>query len=390
MGRLHPHARRAVVPDRQPLLRLEVRVRARAAHGRPPHLPRARQGARRIELDQRDDLPARQPAGLRALGAPTPAWRTGTTPTACRTSSAWRRASPAPTTGAAATARSCSSGARPTARSSAPSSRPCSRPATRSPRTSTATARRASAPFDRNIYRGRRMSAARAYLHPVLDRPNLEVRTPRVRHPRALRGNARRRRRGRAPGPDRADRGRRGHPLRRRDQLAAAAAALRASATPTSSRRSASRRARAAGGRREPAGPPRGLRPVRLQAAGLGRAGDEVPQPAVGRPPVAVLPPRPGRDQPLRGRRLRALQRGRRLPEPDVPLPAIAIRYDGSAPQGHGYQVHVGPMYSDARGSVQDRLDRPASSIRRCASTTSRPNRIAASGSRRSTSRARS
>ena len=32
----------------------------------------------------------------------------------------------------------------------------------------------------------------------------------------------------------------------------------------------------------------------------------------------------------------------------------IAIRYDGSAPAGgHGYQVHIGPMYSDSRGSVQ-------------------------------------
>ena len=32
----------------------------------------------------------------------------------------------------------------------------------------------------------------------------------------------------------------------------------------------------------------------------------------------------------------------------------IAIRYDGSSPAGgHGYQVHVGPMYSDARGSVK-------------------------------------
>src|SRR5262249_29638270 len=30
----------------------------------------------------------------------------------------------------------------------------------------------------------------------------------------------------------------------------------------------------------------------------------------------------------------------------------IAVRYDGSSPAGgHGYQVHVGPMYSDARGS---------------------------------------
>jgi choline dehydrogenase len=43
----------------------------------------------------------------------------------------------------------------------------------------------------------------------------------------------------------------------------------------------------------------------------------------------------------------------------------IAVRYDGSAPAGgHGYQVHVGPMYSDARGSVQitspDVLVKPA------------------------------
>jgi len=33
------------------------------------------------------------------------------------------------------------------------------------------------AKFDRNIRRGRRLSAARAYLHPVMDRPNLDVRT---------------------------------------------------------------------------------------------------------------------------------------------------------------------------------------------------------------------
>ena len=32
----------------------------------------------------------------------------------------------------------------------------------------------------------------------------------------------------------------------------------------------------------------------------------------------------------------------------------VAIRYDGSSPASdHGYQVHVGPMYSDARGSVK-------------------------------------
>jgi choline dehydrogenase len=38
----------------------------------------------------------------------------------------------------------------------------------------------------------------------------------------------------------------------------------------------------------------------------------------------------------------------------------LAIRYDGSAPAGgHGYQVHVGPMYSDARGSVRLRSADP-------------------------------
>ena len=32
----------------------------------------------------------------------------------------------------------------------------------------------------------------------------------------------------------------------------------------------------------------------------------------------------------------------------------IAVRYDGSSPAtGHGYQLHIGPMYSDARGSVR-------------------------------------
>ena len=43
----------------------------------------------------------------------------------------------------------------------------------------------------------------------------------------------------------------------------------------------------------------------------------------------------------------------------------LAIRYDGTAPSGgHGYQVHVGPMYSDARGSIKikskDPFERPA------------------------------
>ena len=39
------------------------------------------------------------------------------------------------------------------------------------------------AKFDRNVYRGRRLSAARAYLHPVRDRKNLTVETARARRP---------------------------------------------------------------------------------------------------------------------------------------------------------------------------------------------------------------
>ena len=68
LGRLHPHACGAAVPDRQPLLRLEVRIRTRAAHERAQDLPRPWQGPGRLQQHQRHDLPARQPAGLRTLG----------------------------------------------------------------------------------------------------------------------------------------------------------------------------------------------------------------------------------------------------------------------------------------------------------------------------------
>ena len=38
----------------------------------------------------------------------------------------------------------------------------------------------------------------------------------------------------------------------------------------------------------------------------------------------------------------------------------LSIRYDGTGPKGgHGYQVHVGPMYSDARGNVRIRSRDP-------------------------------
>jgi choline dehydrogenase len=38
----------------------------------------------------------------------------------------------------------------------------------------------------------------------------------------------------------------------------------------------------------------------------------------------------------------------------------IAIRYDGSAPASdHGYQVHIGPMYSDTRGTIRLKSTEP-------------------------------
>jgi choline dehydrogenase len=38
----------------------------------------------------------------------------------------------------------------------------------------------------------------------------------------------------------------------------------------------------------------------------------------------------------------------------------LAVRYDGTKPtRGHGYQVHIGPMYSDARGTVKIRSTDP-------------------------------
>ena len=38
----------------------------------------------------------------------------------------------------------------------------------------------------------------------------------------------------------------------------------------------------------------------------------------------------------------------------------LAIRYDGSAPKGgHGYQLHIGPMYSDARGWLKIKSTNP-------------------------------
>ena len=211
------------------------------------------------------------------------------------------------------------------------------------------------AAFDRNIHDGRRLSAARAYLHPVMHRPNLEVRCRAFVNRVLFDGT-------RAvgvevAGEDRpgADRGRRGDPLRRRDQLAAAAPGLRASATR-----------------------------AELEALGIDVVHD---LPGVGehlqdhlevyiqygsKQPVSVAPAMKWRNRPWVGFKWLFFRSGPGATnhfeaggfirgDDDVAYPnlmfhflPVAIRYDGSSPAGgHGYQVHVGPMYSDARGSVK-------------------------------------
>ena len=118
-------------------------------------------------------------------------------------------------------------------------------------------------------------------------------------------------------------RGRRGHPVRRRDQLARSSSSSRASGNAAELRPLGIDVVHDLPGvGREPPGPPRGLHPVRVQAAGLDAARAPEVAAAVDRLPVALPPARARGDQPLRGRRLRPLQRRRRLPQPDVPLPA--------------------------------------------------------------------
>ncbi len=79
---------------------------------------------------------------------------------------------------------------------------------------------------------------------------------------------------------------------------------------------------RPAGRRRQSAGPSRGLRPVREPPARVRRSGNLVAEEARRRRAVAAHAQRARRDESLRRRRLLSQQRGRRLSEPDVSLPA--------------------------------------------------------------------
>jgi choline dehydrogenase len=210
------------------------------------------------------------------------------------------------------------------------------------------------APFDRNVYRGRRYSASTAYLRPVLDRPNLTLRT-RAFVTRVIFSGTR------AIGVEYEHRGatRRAYG----DEVILAGGAINS--------------------------------PQLLQLSGVGNAAELR---AFGIDVVADLP---GVGENLQDHLEVYVQYASKLPVSEQPnlqkwrmpwigfqwlflrsgpgatnhfegggfarsnddvvypnlmfhfLP-IAIRYDGSAPTGgHGYQVHIGPMYSDARGTVK-------------------------------------
>ncbi len=209
------------------------------------------------------------------------------------------------------------------------------------------------AAFDRNIYRGHRLSAARAYLHPVMNRANLEVRTRSFVTRILFDGR-------RATGVETVERGQ--------------------------SKRISANEVILSGGAINS--------PQLLQLSGVGNAAElsALGVPAVedvtavgenlqdhlevyvqysSKLPVSVAPALKWRNRPSVGLQWLLFRSGPGATNhfeaggfvrsnDDVAYPnlmfhflPVAIRYDGSAPQGHGYQVHVGPMYSDARGTVK-------------------------------------
>lgn len=221
------------------------------------------------------------------------------------------------------------------------------------------------AAFDRNVRRGRRLSSARAYLHPVMKRKNLTVKTRAMVTKVIFDGK-------RATGVEVIIKG-------KRQVISAREVILCGGAINT---------------------------PQILQLSGIGNAKELS---AMGIPIIADLPgvgenlqdhlevyvqyacKKPVSMQPMLKLWRRPFIGARWLffrsgpgatnhfeaggftrSNSDVKYPnlmfhflPLAIRYDGTAPSGgHGYQVHVGPMYSDARGSVKikstDPLVKPA------------------------------
>ena len=213
--------------------------------------------------------------------------------------------------------------------------------------------------FDRNIVKGVRMSAARAYLHPVMGRKNLTVET--FAHATKVRFEGKR-----AVGVDYLRAGRRHHYVGAGEVILCGGAINSPQLLQLSG-----------------IGNPEHLRPLGVEMVhdlpGVGENLQdhlEVYIQYASLQPVSIVEGLKWRNRPLVGLEWLLKRTGtaasnhfegggfcRSNDDVDWPnlmfhfLP-IAIRYDGSPPAGqdkyaHGYQVHIGPMYADTRGWVR-------------------------------------
>jgi choline dehydrogenase len=210
------------------------------------------------------------------------------------------------------------------------------------------------AKFDRTIHRGRRLSAARAYLHPVRNRPNVEVRCRAFVNRVLFEGT-------RAVGVEVVE-GTRASVVRAADVILCGGAINSPQLLQLSG-----------------VGNARELSTLRVDVvADLPGVGEnlqdhlEVYVQYACTEPVSVQPALKKWKRPYIGFRWLVFRSGPgatnhfeaggfvrsndHVAYPNLMfhfLP-VAIRYDGSAPAAeHGYQVHVGPMYSDVRGSLK-------------------------------------
>jgi choline dehydrogenase len=217
------------------------------------------------------------------------------------------------------------------------------------------------APFDRNIHDGKRLSASRAYLHPVKHRRNLDIRTRAFVTRILFEGN-------RAVGVE--YRQGPGAPRRvRAGEVVLCGGAINSPQTLLLSG----------------IGPAAHLKERGIDVvADLAGVGENLQDHLetyvqyVCTQPVSVAPNLKMWRRPFVGAEWLFFKKGPGATNhfeaggfvrsnDDVAYPnlmfhflPIAIRYDGSAPASdHGYQVHIGPMYSDARGTIQLKSDDP-------------------------------
>ena len=158
--------------------------------GRRLALP-ARQGARRLVLDQRPRLCPRQSARFRPLGGGGRA-TAGPIAMCCPISAAPRAGARAPTPIAAPTGRWRRRAAPVATRSTTPSSKRAGRPAIPSAPDLNGEQQEGFGRFDMTVKDGVRWSAANAYLRPAMKRANLRVADPRAGDAKSCsRGDAR-------------------------------------------------------------------------------------------------------------------------------------------------------------------------------------------------------